>query len=215
MKLIASLVALAAAAVVAAPAFDIKPRDLQDDSAPHIDDPNFISAVMRAHWYWRKLHCAQDLVWDPKLAEAALEELSWCPQKQKHERLGSNLSAVGPAPGNYDDWIKFVSTASHGWHEEEILYPYENPKYDGSWGHFTQMVWRNSSAIGCAVGHCNDSQVDGVDFPGRFYCYYEAYGNNDSEGQFKQQVWGPVCSDPSAAEVQARDDVHFDWKVRR
>jgi hypothetical protein len=28
------------------------------------------------------------------------------------------------------------------------------------------MVWRNSSSIGCAVGHCPDD----VDYPGRFYC---------------------------------------------
>lgn len=71
-----------------------------------------------------------------------------------------------PAPGSYDEWIEFARTATHGWHEEETKYPYDNPHFEDAWGHFTQMVWRNSSSIGCAVGHCSDQ----VEFPGRFYC---------------------------------------------
>ena len=43
---------------------------------------------------------------------------------------------------------------------------------------------------------------------------YMFYGNNAAAGQFKEQVWGPVCGDPSTAEVTARDDVKFDWTAR-
>ena len=81
-------------------------------------------------------------------------------------RSGSNLSSVKPAPASYNDWVEFARTATHGWHEEETKYPYDNPHYDAAWGHFSQMVWRNSSRIGCALGHCGDD----VEFPGRFYC---------------------------------------------
>lgn len=84
MKVIASLLALAAASAVAAPTLDTVKRDLVDDAAPHADDPNFISAVMRAHWYWRKLHCAQDLVWDPELAKAARKDVEKCTKKPAH-----------------------------------------------------------------------------------------------------------------------------------
>lgn len=81
-------------------------------------------------------------------------------------RSGSNLSSQGPAPKNYDEWIEFARTATHGWHDEERLYPYDNPHFEEAWGHFTQMVWRNTSRVGCAVGNCGP----GVEFPGRFYC---------------------------------------------
>jgi hypothetical protein len=84
MKVIASLIALAAATAVAAPSHEVKPRDLKDDSAPHQDEPAFISAVMRAHWYWRKLHCAQDLVWDPALADLARADVAKCPKEPTH-----------------------------------------------------------------------------------------------------------------------------------
>lgn len=86
MKVLASLFALAAAMVVAAPTDDLKLRAPISDSAPHNDDPEFISAVMRAHWYWRRLHCAQDLVWDPELANIAQEAVNMCKKQQKHVR---------------------------------------------------------------------------------------------------------------------------------
>jgi hypothetical protein len=84
MKIIASLVALAAAAAVAAPALGVTPRALVDDAAPHQDDQNFVSAVMRAHWYWRHLHCAQELVWDPELANEARADIEECPHDPEH-----------------------------------------------------------------------------------------------------------------------------------
>lgn len=81
-------------------------------------------------------------------------------------RPGSNLSSVKPAPGDYDAWIEFARTATHGWHEEETKYPYDNPHFEPAWGHFSQMVWRNTTRIGCAVGHCSDEVL----WPGRFFC---------------------------------------------
>jgi hypothetical protein len=94
MKLTASLVAVMAASTVAAPAPGIKARDPIDDAAPHNDDPAFISAVMRAHWYWRRLHCAQDLVWDSELANEAQRDVNKCPQHQTH--VSSSLTYQVP-----------------------------------------------------------------------------------------------------------------------
>ena len=82
-------------------------------------------------------------------------------------RSGSNLSSQDPAPDSYEAWIEFARTATHGWHEEETKYPYDRPYYDPAWGHFTQMVWRNTSRVGCAVGYCTPGEVE---WPGRFFC---------------------------------------------
>jgi hypothetical protein len=43
---------------------------------------------------------------------------------------------------------------------------------------------------------------------------YLFYGNNIAAGQFEEQVWAPVCSDPAISEVSAREDVKFDWTAR-
>lgn len=81
-------------------------------------------------------------------------------------RAGSNLSSRGPAPGSYAEWVEFAREATHGWHDEEALYPYDHPRYEDQWAHFTQMVWRNTTRVGCALGNCGPN----VEYPGRFYC---------------------------------------------
>lgn len=82
MKLLIALIALVVAMVLAAPAHDVMPRG--DSGVPDQNDPNFISAVMRAHWYWRRLHCAQDLVWDTELADAARKDIEECTKNPEH-----------------------------------------------------------------------------------------------------------------------------------
>ncbi|KAF3010058.1 hypothetical protein E8E13_011547 [Curvularia kusanoi] len=191
MKLLTISATVLTTTAVAAPPHDVKPRALANDNAPHQDDPNFISAVMDAHWYWRRVHCAKDLVWDAGLANAARNDIATCSKKPYHMRGGSNLSSVSPVPSSYDQWIAFARDATHGWHDEETKYPYMDPHFDEAWGHFTQMVWRNTTRIGCALGDCGS----GVTWPGRFYCYYDFAGNNIATGQFKAQVWGPICRD--------------------
>ena len=95
MKLLGALVALAAATAVAAPAQRVKGRNLVADDAPHEDDGNFISAVMRAHWYWRRLHCAQDLVWDSELAKASRADIEECTHDPEHVSDGEKRPKDG------------------------------------------------------------------------------------------------------------------------
>jgi len=98
MKIFATLAALVAATAVAAPAHDTKVRDLEADDAPHTDDQNLISAVMRAHWYWRTLHCAQPLVWDGDLANAAKADIEECTEDPEH--VGGRHSDGQYSPSN-------------------------------------------------------------------------------------------------------------------
>jgi hypothetical protein len=83
MKSSALLVLLAVTTVVAAPA---ELNQVPDNNRPNINDPKFIGTVMDAHWYWRTIHCAQPLTWDPALAQAALDSVSACTQHPQHVR---------------------------------------------------------------------------------------------------------------------------------
>ncbi|KAF1962323.1 PR-1-like protein [Byssothecium circinans] len=201
MKLFAFLALAVARAVVAAPAalaMDLPAKVARhlDTNVPTIDDPKFIKAIMDAHWYWRWIHCAQELQWDHNLAQKALNSVQACTEKMHHDVAGSNLSGVSPAPEDYDTWLRMARDCTHGWHEEETKYPYGSPNMSGDlpWLHFTQMVWRDTSRIGCALANCGDvTQNDRA----RVYCFYENGGNNIADGQFEKNVWPPVCNDPS------------------
>jgi hypothetical protein len=118
---------------------------------------------------------------------------------------------VSSAPDSYEDWLETARTIVHGWHEEETKYPYDNPHYENAWGHFSQLVWRDTSRIGCAFAHCPDDRP----WPARLYCceclfdgggevivlmscaVYENAGNYIGPGEFEQNVWGMVCPDPT------------------
>ncbi|KAJ4351138.1 uncharacterized protein N0V89_006477 [Didymosphaeria variabile] len=199
MKIFA-LVAALAAAVLAVPRSTLVTRD-DNPEIPGIDDKEFIGTVLDAHWYWRRIHCAQDLQWNATLAKMAQDDIRKC---TKDHRGGSNLSGQGPAPGKRNVWIESARSMVHGWHEEEMFYDYSTrtSKNDRQIYHFTQLVWRDSSQLGCAMADCTD--VNDATFPGRLYCYYDPIGNNIAGNFMQENVWPPVCADPSKAELQAR-----------
>lgn len=85
MKLLVLISALVAA-VWAAPGAMVVPRDDSRDNSkiPAIDDKEFISTVLNAHWYWRRIHCAQDLQWNATLAEMAKKDIRTCTKNLEH-----------------------------------------------------------------------------------------------------------------------------------
>jgi uncharacterized protein YkwD len=87
MKLFSSVVTLAAInGAMASPAKRTAPKNVNDPNVPWINDGNFIQRIMDAHWYWRRIHCAQDLHWDPELAKQALESVQACTKRPQHVR---------------------------------------------------------------------------------------------------------------------------------
>lgn len=84
MKLRTLLVLATVGLVAAAPAHDFGSRNQVKPFAPDINDQKFQEAVMNAHWYWRRLHCAQDLRWDDNLARAAAASVNACTKNVQH-----------------------------------------------------------------------------------------------------------------------------------
>ncbi|KAF2452230.1 PR-1-like protein [Karstenula rhodostoma CBS 690.94] len=204
MKIFSLVTALAAAAL-AAPNSALVARDARDSlELPGIDDKKLIGTILNAHWYWRRIHCAQDLQWNATLAAKAQEDIRKCSRDVEHLRGGSNLSGQGPSPKKYNDWVEMARAMVHGWHEEETFYDYStrSSRNSNQVFHFTQLVWRDSSQLGCAVTDCSD--VQGARYPGRIYCYYEPVGNNVAGNFMAENVWPPICADPSKAELETR-----------
>jgi uncharacterized protein YkwD len=81
-------------ALAAALAVPTGSQPIDDNNVPSIDDKNFIGRIMDAHWYWRRIHCAQDLTWDPELAKAALESVNACTKMPQHVGIPSAVLAM-------------------------------------------------------------------------------------------------------------------------
>lgn len=126
--------------------------------------------VLDAHNSWRKAVGVPDLVWSTTLASTQqnwmnqLAATSCSLQHNPNSPYGENLFAG--TRGYYD-----VSSAVPSWANEKSLYNGEVITGDNylRFGHYTQMVWRNTRELGCAKATCGDMLLVG--------CAYAPQGN--------------------------------------
>ncbi len=75
------------------------------------------------------------------------------------------------------------------WYNEVSSYDYNNPVFSSATGHFTQVVWKNSTNLGCGAAQ-GTKVMNGTNF-NAFYvvCQYSPAGN--VQGQFAANVLKP------------------------
>ncbi|KAI0257509.1 PR-1-like protein [Lactifluus subvellereus] len=132
-----------------------------------------IDAYLLAHNKMRAMHGAAPLTWSSDLSGTAQGWANNCVFKHSHGQYGENLAAGTGL--TIPDAIKM-------WTDESRGYNASNPEFS----HFTQVVWKATTQLGCAVQAC--ASLDGLQGnPGNFYvCEYNPPGNVD--GEFAQNV---------------------------
>jgi uncharacterized protein YkwD len=132
------------------------------------------------HNLYRAKHCAPALTWDEEIAKTAQAWADACVfEHATGTGLGENLSA-----GTNQTGIEAVD----GWYSEIKGYDFASPGFSQDTGHFTQLVWRNSTRLGCGIAKC----------PGMFtnaemiVCRYAPQGN--ITGAYEANVF-PVPQD--------------------
>ncbi|OQE89426.1 hypothetical protein PENNAL_c0014G02899 [Penicillium nalgiovense] len=100
---------------------------------------------------YRANHDANPLKWNETLADYSREWAEACIWKHSKSSYGENL-AYGY--GN-------VSAAVIAWGEERNMYNFGKPTgYTEETGHFTQLVWKSTTQVGCAAFNCGYSKKD-------------------------------------------------------
>ncbi len=129
----------------------------------------------------RAKHCVAPLAWSNTLAQAAQR---WensqrehdCADEHSHGNYGENLAA---GTTGYMDPNAVVAM----WYDEIKDYDWKNPGFSMTTGHFTQVVWKGTSSVGCGKVSCNNLDV--------WVCNYDPAGNWD--GQYKENVLPTSC----------------------
>lgn len=126
-----------------------------------------------------------DLIWDQTLAESADEHTQKCVW-QHSGTGGENLYATSRSS---DGIVQGVGA----WVNEHNDYVYKplGQTQSGVTGHYTQVVWANTTKVGCAKQYCSPIlNSDGTRlFSGTMYtCQYRASGNY--WGQYPYQING-------------------------
>ncbi|KAK5133672.1 hypothetical protein LTR08_007526 [Meristemomyces frigidus] len=135
----------------------------------------FSTAVLNSTNYYRAQHQASALVWDTTLAQYAQAYAEKCIWEHSGGPYGENLASGYDSP----------APAIDAWAREEKEYNYAKAKFSESTGHYTQLVWRNTTTVGCGAKQCSNAASNGVN--GWYVvCEYTPRGN--VEGQFREEV---------------------------
>jgi uncharacterized protein YkwD len=142
-----------------------------------------MAAILDAHNRARARHCAAPLAWSAPLAEAAQRwamalRQRGCALEHSGGPYGENLAAG--TSGTLDG-----EAVTAMWYDEVARYRFAPGGFSMQTGHFTQVVWRATRRIGCAVTACG-----GLDL---WVCEYDPPGN--VRGEFRDQVRPPGCSE--------------------
>ncbi|KAH8815414.1 CAP domain-containing protein [Xylogone sp. PMI_703] len=153
------------------------PSQPQATSTSYTDDDTFRGDVLDAHNFYRKEHNTSALVWNTTSARFAASYSSRCQFKHSGGPTGENLAAGYPN----------ASASVDGWGLEREKYNFNKPGFSEDTGHFTQLVWANTTSVGC--GRANCSGENGT--PGWYVvCEYYPPGNVEGEDNqfFKDNV---------------------------
>jgi uncharacterized protein YkwD len=138
--------------------------------------PSEDKALLDAHNQLRKKQCAPPLRWSPKLAASAEK---WAATLRKR---GCMLQHSG---GEYGENLAAGTRGTLGpervvamWYDEVKHYNFKSGGFSMKTGHFTQVVWQQTSQLGCAKASC-----DGLEL---WVCQYDPPGN--VQGQYRENV---------------------------
>ncbi|KAM0561452.1 hypothetical protein ACHAPJ_003333 [Fusarium lateritium] len=133
---------------------------------------SFTSAILNSTNFYREEHNATSLEWNKTLEDFAtdyLDDNKDCDFEHSGGPYGENL-AIG--------YLNATSSVE-AWGDERDKYDYGKAEFDEETGHFTQLVWKDTTTVGCGRKLCGEK--------GWFLvCEYWPRGN--VEGQFKEEV---------------------------
>ena len=132
-------------------------------------------AMLSAHNANRAKHCLAALTWSPQAATAAQQWASRC------TRDGAAF-AHDAGRGSYGENLAWGTNMSAAqavslWYNEIGSYNFAAPVWTRSpqVGHFTQMVWRTTTQVGCDVWQCGGEKL--------WVCRYSPSGNMNVEAR--------------------------------
>ncbi|KAJ3887050.1 CAP domain-containing protein [Lentinula edodes] len=132
----------------------------------------FIQSTLNSHNTARAQYGASSLTWNSDLYPATQQ---WASAGGNY---GENLAAAAPQGISVQQGVSM-------WMAEASQYNYSNPTFSSSTGHFTQVVWKSTTSVACAIATCN-FLGNGT---GYLVCRYDPPGNY--LGQFAQNVGRP------------------------
>ncbi|KAM3416095.1 hypothetical protein BST61_g9576 [Cercospora zeina] len=165
------------------------PRDASHEHDAAGQD--YVGDVLYHHNVHRRNHSAADLEYSFALAATAERIARTCNFEHAMSydggEYGQNIAAGIP-------WQGISHVISDLWYNKELpyysrLYGIPDPTFNRKWGHLTQMVWKQTTHVGCYTQHCPDGVEHASGTFDYTVCNYRKRGN--VRGQYAKNVGRP------------------------
>lgn len=123
-------------------------------------------AILNAHNAYRAKHCVGLLTWSASLATQAQ---NWANQCTKNGNLFAHSGFNGYGENLAWGGGLGAKAAVDLWYAEVSKYNFSSPAWSNAVGHFTQLVWRATTQVGCGVATCGGQRL--------WVCQYTPPGN--------------------------------------
>ncbi|KAL6866819.1 CAP domain-containing protein [Trichoderma novae-zelandiae] len=183
------------------PAPSPKPAPAPSSAPAPAPGNDYGSIMVNQHNVHRANHSAPALEWDNTLAGYAQITAQGCvfahDMSEGGGGYGQNLASWG-STGDIDD--KQIESARRGvtdqWYNDEMenwtFYGLANPPSGSNldaWGHYTQLIWKSSTKVGCYTAKCPAGTV--LSMPSWYtVCNYSPPGNFG--GRYAENVLKPL-----------------------
>lgn len=136
--------------------------------------PSFTSAILNSTNTFREQHNASAVSWNSTLEDFAREYLGDMSSDDcEFEHSG------GPYGENLAMGYQNATGAVEGWGDERDKYDFHDQGFHESTGHFTQLVWKNTTDVGCARKLCDERG---------WYVVCEYWPRGNVQGEYDEEV---------------------------
>jgi len=156
----------------------------QATSTQYTKDSDFQQSIIAAHNFYRSEHNASALTWNDTSAKYATDWSDNCDFKHSGGPTGENLAA------GYAN----ASASVDAWGLERKDFDFNKPDFSESTGHFTQVVWKSTTSVGCGRKQCDG---DGNPATPGWYVVCEYYPPGNVIGSFDTQVGKQINGSPT------------------
>ncbi|KAI1374223.1 PR-1-like protein [Hypoxylon crocopeplum] len=165
---------------------------IPSDAPSFVDHATFTSAILNSTNVYRSTYNASSVRWNSTLESFASSYLS-SSQSPSSDESCTMAHSGGPYGENLALGCSDAGSCVDMWAAESASYDYGSPRFAEATGHFTQLVWRDTTDVGCGARLCPAN--------GGWYLACEYWPRGNVVGAFADEVGRPSSL---AAETRPR-----------
>ncbi|KAI4865510.1 PR-1-like protein [Hypoxylon rubiginosum] len=155
---------------------------IPSEAPSFVDHDAFTSAILNSTNTYRATYNASAVRWNSTLESFASTYVQSSSRRRDGETCDMKHSG-GPYGENLALGCSDAGSCVDAWASEAAAYDYGDPKFGEDTGHFTQLVWRDTTDVGCGAKLCPGN--------GGWYLACEYWPRGNVEGAYSDEVGQP------------------------